>query len=218
MFRRPDEPEGARLFKGARDREETPEGTAYPPENPELPTAVASSPSGPAPRGSDNLRPSSTAPLSGSSFTGINRGEVETVVGRESSFDGKLRSEHSIRVQGEARGEIESKQAVYVEEGARVSAKIVAAEITIAGQVEGQLFSVGRVEIRPSGQVNGEINAASLVMQEGAFFDGQLKMKNRGRPEEASAPERDLGPNAPSRRLPGLGSGGPSLRSSLGSD
>ncbi len=107
---------------------------------------------------------------------------------------------------------------MYVEEGARVSAKIVAAEITIAGQVEGQLFSVGRVEIRPSGQVNGEINAASLVMQEGAFFDGQLKMKNRGRPEEASAPERDLGPNAPSRRLPGLGSGGPSLRSSLGSD
>ncbi|HLI26977.1 MAG TPA: polymer-forming cytoskeletal protein [Chloroflexota bacterium] len=211
MFRRPDDPEGARLFKGPRDREETVESTAHPPESSDLPPTVASMSPAPAPRPSEPTRPL------GGAFPGA-RGEVETVVGRESSFDGKLRSEHSIRVQGEARGEIESKQAVYIEEGARVNAKIVAAEITIAGQVEGQLFSVGRVEIRPSGQVCGEINAAALVMQEGAFFDGQLKMKNRGRPEEAAPPEREHGPSPPSRRLPGLGSSGPSLRGSLGSD
>jgi cytoskeletal protein CcmA (bactofilin family) len=207
MFRRPDDPESARLFKGPRDREEGLEGAGHAPEATELPPTVAAAP--PVPRPSEPTRPL------GGALTPA-RGEVETVVGRESVFDGKLRSEHSIRVQGEARGEIESKQAVYIEEGARVHAKIVAAEITIAGQVEGQLFSVGRVEIRPSGQVCGEINAASLVMQEGAFFDGQLKMKNRGRPDDAP-PERESPPSPPTRRLPGLGSSG-GLRGSLGND
>ncbi len=73
------------------------------------------------------------------------REEVETVVGHESSIQGTIRSEHSIRIQGTAQGEIESKHAVYVEEGSRVSAKITAAEITISGQVDGQVFSTGRV-------------------------------------------------------------------------
>jgi cytoskeletal protein CcmA (bactofilin family) len=131
------------------------------------------------------------------------REPVETVVGKESSVQGTIRSEHSIRIQGAAQGEIESKQAVYVEEGARVNAKVTASEITVSGSVDGQLFSTGRVEIKPTGHITGEINAASLVMQEGAYFDGQMKMKNRGAPEDGAAAEREAPPGPTGRRLPG---------------
>jgi cytoskeletal protein CcmA (bactofilin family) len=131
------------------------------------------------------------------------REPVETVVGRESSVQGTIRSEHSIRVQGAAQGEIESKHAVYVEEGARVNAKVTASEITVSGSVDGQIFSTGRVEIKPTGHVTGEINAASLVMQEGAYFDGQMKMKNRGEPDDGSATEREVPTGTTGRRLPG---------------
>jgi len=48
--------------------------------------------------------------------------EVETVIGQESSVQGTIRSEHSIRVQGAAQGEMESKRSIYVEDGARVAA------------------------------------------------------------------------------------------------
>src|SRR5262249_23736337 len=119
------------------------------------------------------------------------REAVETVVGKESSIQGTIRSEHSIRIQGAAQGEIESKHAAYVEEGARVNAKVTASEITVSGSVDGQIFSNGRVEIKPTGHVTGEINAASLIMQEGAYFDGQMKMKNRGEPDDGSAPDRE---------------------------
>ena len=44
--------------------------------------------------------------------------------GRESAVNGSIRSEHSIRIQGGAEGEIECARSVYVEEGARVDAKI----------------------------------------------------------------------------------------------
>jgi cytoskeletal protein CcmA (bactofilin family) len=139
--------------------------------------------------------------------------QVETTIGRESTVEGTLRSEHSVRIQGVAQGEIECKRAVYVEDGARVSAKITAAEVTISGELEGQVFSSGRVEIRPSGRVTGEINAASLVMQEGAFFDGQLHMKNRGQPGGATPGERESAPAPTSRR--GAGSSPPSARSAF---
>jgi cytoskeletal protein CcmA (bactofilin family) len=135
------------------------------------------------------------------------REPVETVVGKESSVQGTIHSEHSIRIQGAAQGEIESKHAVYVEEGARVNAKVTASEITVSGSVDGQIFSTGRVEIKPTGHVTGEINAASLVMQEGAYFDGQMKMKNRGQPDEAAAGEREGAASPTGRRLPGAAAG-----------
>ena len=106
--------------------------------------------------------------------------QIETIIGRESAVQGTIRSEHSIRIQGGAQGEIECKRSVFVEEGARVSAKITASEVTISGELDGQVFSSGRVEIRPTGRVLGEINAPSLIMLEGAFFDGQLRMKKPG--------------------------------------
>ena len=131
------------------------------------------------------------------------REAVETVVGKESSIQGTIRSEHSIRIQGAAQGEIESRHAVYVEEGARVNAKVTASEITVSGSVDGQIFSTGRVEIRPTGHVTGEINAASLIMQEGAYFDGQMKMKNRGEPDEGNNVDREAPTGPVGRRLPG---------------
>src|SRR5947209_459026 len=107
------------------------------------------------------------------------------------------------RAEGAAQGEIESKHAVYVEEGARVNAKVTASEITVSGSVDGQIFSTGRVEIKPTGHVTGEINAASLIMQDGAYFDGQMKMKNRGEPDDGGVVEREAPPSAVGRRLPG---------------
>jgi cytoskeletal protein CcmA (bactofilin family) len=113
--------------------------------------------------------------------------DVESTIGEHASFNGTYRSEHSIRIKGSAQGEIECQRSVYVEEKAKVEAKVTAATITVAGEVNGELNCTGRVEIRPSGRVTGTINAATLVMQEGAFFDGNLRMKQSGSDASTSA-------------------------------
>src|SRR5262249_9131347 len=59
---------------------------------------------------------------------------------------------------------------------AHVTARLTAQQVTIAGQVDGQIVCEGRVEIRPTGRVTGEINAGALIVQEGAYFDGNSKM------------------------------------------
>ena len=111
--------------------------------------------------------------------------EVETTIGPTTFVDGKYRSESGVRIHGTAQGEIESAKSVFIEENAKVSAKVTAACIIVAGEVNGELHCTGRVEIRPSGRVTGTINAGTLIMQEGAFFDGNLKMRGPG-PETAS--------------------------------
>ncbi|MCL5960306.1 MAG: polymer-forming cytoskeletal protein [Chloroflexi bacterium] len=82
-------------------------------------------------------------------------------------------------------GEIESKRSVFIEEPAKVAAKITAESIMVAGQVDGDLAASGRLEITPTGRVTGGITAGVLIIQEGAFFEGHLKMKDKdthGRP------------------------------------
>jgi len=116
--------------------------------------------------------------------------EIESIIGEHTTVDGTFKSENSIRIRGSVQGEIESQRSIMVEEQANVNAKITAETITVAGQVSGQLFCRGRVEIRPSGRVIGEINAGTLIMQEGAFFEGNLKMGERSSQVGAPAPEK----------------------------
>src|SRR5207302_4570246 len=65
-------------------------------------------------------------------------------------------------------------------EKAHVTARLTGAHVTVAGQVDGQIFCEGRVEIRPTGRVTGEINAGALIVQEGAYFEGNSRMASGG--------------------------------------
>jgi cytoskeletal protein CcmA (bactofilin family) len=119
--------------------------------------------------------------------------DVQSVIGPQTSFSGTLRSETAIRILGAVDGEIISSQSVAIEESAQVKAKVTGETVTVAGEVTGEIRCVGRVEILPSGRVHGEIQAGTLVMQEGAFFEGNLKMGTGGEAtvsseSEASAP------------------------------
>jgi cytoskeletal protein CcmA (bactofilin family) len=68
-----------------------------------------------------------------------------------------------------------------------VTARLTGAQVTVAGQVDGQIYCEGRVEIRPTGRVTGEINAGALIVQEGAYFDGNSKMATGGGNNAAAA-------------------------------
>jgi len=102
----------------------------------------------------------------------------ETVIGDGATIDGTVRSERSIRVRGAVQGEIECQQRVIVDESARVQARITAEQVMVLGEVNGSIVCAGRVEIASTARVTGEVTAGTLVIQEGAFFEGSLKMAN----------------------------------------
>ena len=196
MFKRGEESEWSRFSKAftgkERDREEATEFNPEPEATirtlaPDPDEVVYPSPPSPAarpPTSDTNLTVARTG--SKSSVTSGLSDDVESTIGEHTFFDGTYRSEESIRIRGTAQGEIECARAVFIEENARVAAKVSASTIMVAGEVSGELNCTGRVEIRPSGRVTGTITAASLVMQEGAFFDGNLRMKQEAEVPAAS--------------------------------
>ena len=100
----------------------------------------------------------------------------ETVIGAAAELDGRLTAEHTVRVLGFVRGEVTSTATIVIEVHGRVSATVTAPQVIVAGQVEGQLHGTGRVELRPTARVRGEIHTRRLVIQEGATFEGRVNM------------------------------------------
>jgi cytoskeletal protein CcmA (bactofilin family) len=103
-------------------------------------------------------------------------GASESVIDRHSHFNGLYRTARDLRIEGTAEGEIECEGTVTVAEDARATATVHARNVIIAGSASGEITCRERFTIRPTGEVRGQVQAASLVVEEGAFFEGEFKM------------------------------------------
>jgi cytoskeletal protein CcmA (bactofilin family) len=101
---------------------------------------------------------------------------AESVIGPDDFFDGRYRSERGVRIQGNARGSIESRQYIFVETGAAVEADLSAEDITVSGSFTGKIECRRRLEVTSTGQIHGQVQTALLVVQEGGKLDGELHM------------------------------------------
>ena len=105
------------------------------------------------------------------------RAIAESVIGPDDFFDGRYRSERGVRIQGNARGSIESRQYIFVEGGAQVEADLSAEDITISGDFKGKISCRRRLEVTGTGKIQGQVQTALLVVQEGGALDGELHMR-----------------------------------------
>lgn len=119
-----------------------------------------------------------------------------SVVDQHSNFDGTFRSNRDLRIEGEVKGTIECKGTLFVAQGANVSAKIEAENVTVAGDLNGDVRCLGRLQIMPSGRVRGKVSTNTLVVNEGAYYEGQLEMAPPDERANSQAP-RQLTPVAP---------------------
>jgi cytoskeletal protein CcmA (bactofilin family) len=114
--------------------------------------------------------------------------DAESILAKEDTFEGQIKTTTGVRVMGTVRGTIESQRSVRIEEGAQVEADISAEEVVIAGTYSGTLTCRNRVEITSSARVSGKIETAKLHLHEGGYFDGELRMQ---RPDEVRPAETE---------------------------
>ncbi len=118
-----------------------------------------------------------------------------SVVSFGSCWQGNLKIDGSVRIDGQVSGEIDARETVFVAESAKVNAKIRAAKVVIAGDIEGEVNCTDRLEIMPTGRVRAELTTRSLTVFEGAYIEGQVHMtRNETAVTPAPAPaSRDGG-------------------------
>jgi cytoskeletal protein CcmA (bactofilin family) len=105
-------------------------------------------------------------------------GEVHTLLGKGSEFEGKLTFEGQVRIDGKFNGQIVTKDVLVIGDGARVNAEIQAGTVIINGQVEGNVKATQVIELKTPGRVKGNLETPSLSMDRGVIFEGSLKMEN----------------------------------------
>jgi cytoskeletal protein CcmA (bactofilin family) len=88
---------------------------------------------------------------------------------------GDVVSTEDLMIDGQVQGTIElGDHSLTIGAGAAVIADLVAKNITISGQVKGDVVGSARVELKSSAKVEGDINAPKFVMEEGATLSGKV--------------------------------------------
>jgi len=105
-------------------------------------------------------------------------GEVHTLLGKGSEFEGKLTFEGQVRIDGKFNGQIVTKDVLVIGDGARVSAEITAGTVIINGTVEGNVRAAQLIELHAPARVKGSLESPALTMDRGVIFEGTTKMEN----------------------------------------
>ena len=99
----------------------------------------------------------------------------ETVLGAHATLHGDLRCQGNVRLDGTFEGTLEIDGNVLVGETAKITADINAKNVSIAGAVRGNV-SGKKVQLLRTARVWGDITAAAISTEEGAFIDGKITM------------------------------------------
>jgi len=148
------------------------------PERPSVPVPVTSSASEPASGASRPAVAASTAD--------------QATIGKSLVIKGEVTGSESLYIDGRVEGSINlAGNRVTVGRNGVVSANINAREIVVLGKVRGNLTASDRVDIRSDGSLTGDVVAARISIEDGAFFKGGIDIRKGGQKpngEEVKAP------------------------------
>lgn len=100
-------------------------------------------------------------------------------IGQSLSLKGELSGNEDLVVNGRLHGEIDlGNHNLTVEREGKIEANIRAKNITIHGEIKGNIFASGKVLIIKDAQMVGDISASRISIMDGAQFKGSVKMEN----------------------------------------
>jgi len=116
----------------------------------------------------------------------------QATIGKSLVIKGEVTGSESLYIDGRVEGSINlAGNRVTVGRNGVVSANINAREIVVLGKVKGNLTASDRVDIRSDGSLTGDVVAARISIEDGAFFKGGIDIRKAGQKangEEAKAP------------------------------
>ena len=101
-----------------------------------------------------------------------------SVIGETLYFKGELTAGEDLVIEGTVEGTInQGKCCLTVKPKGRLVANVNATKIFIEGKVKGDLYATVSVKVRRGGEVEGNIVAPTVALEEGATFNGNIEMR-----------------------------------------
>jgi cytoskeletal protein CcmA (bactofilin family) len=110
----------------------------------------------------------------------------QATIGKSLVIKGEVTGSESLYIDGRVEGSINlAGNRVTIGRNGVVAANINAREIVVLGKVRGNLTASDRVDIRSDGSLTGDVIAARISIEDGAFFKGGIDIRKGGQPNQA---------------------------------
>ena len=109
----------------------------------------------------------------------------QATIGKSLIVKGEVSGSESLYIDGKVEGAINLPgNRVTVGRNGQVAANIMAREIVVLGKVRGNCQASDRVDIRSEGSLTGDVIAARISIEDGAFFKGGIDIRKPGAGEQ----------------------------------
>lgn len=113
------------------------------------------------------------------------------VLGKSVNVKGQIYSREDLTIDGEVEGTVELQEhRLTVGPNGKVLASVKAREIIVFGTIHGNVETTDKLEIRKDAKLVGDIKTARIVIEDGAFFKGNIDIVRAVEARPAPAPPR----------------------------
>lgn len=104
---------------------------------------------------------------------GSDDGDATTIIGDGVKLEGKFSGTGKVTVRGEVVGSLKTTDDIAIEPSARVEADVEAKNLTVSGEIHGNVLCHGQLTLLASGKIFGDVTTEILSVETGAVIKGQ---------------------------------------------
>jgi cytoskeletal protein CcmA (bactofilin family) len=101
------------------------------------------------------------------------------LIGKDTVIKGDLKSNGSIKVDGQIEGNTAVKESIVIGKDAIVKGNSSCRNAVIGGKIEGNIEAQELLEYQTGAQMIGDIICKGLIVQEGVLFEGNCRMAQK---------------------------------------
>lgn len=99
-------------------------------------------------------------------------------LGPRDVLQGRLEIQGDLKIQGNVEGELKATGDVAIDSTATIQASIEGSNVSVRGQVTGNVTAKRRLTLGGSGRLNGDVKVARLTVEDGATLNGNVTMSS----------------------------------------
>src|ERR1051326_7686719 len=163
-----------------------------PPGDAPVPAEVTSSQPVPEPSRMERPMPDIPAPRTTPSPAPSPGGSI---LGRSMVLKGDFSGKEDLTVEGQFEGTIDvAENTITVGAQGQVKSEIRARHVIVHGSVAGKIAAREKIDIRRTGNVTGDLVAAGVAIEEGAYFKGSIEILREGKGDTPQSSAREFVP------------------------
>jgi cytoskeletal protein CcmA (bactofilin family) len=127
------------------------------------------------------------------------RGATSAILGKSVRVKGQIVSREDLTIDGEVEGTVELQEhRLTVGPNGKVVASVKAREIVVLGTIHGNVEATEKIDIRKEAKLVGDIKTARIVIEDGAYFKGNIDIVRVEAPRAAAPRPQAMAATAPS--------------------